>query len=122
MTAKLLFIMKRGRPDVETTISYLMTRVSKSNEKDWEKLKRCLGFIKGTRDDLRVIGADNLEDLCIWVDASHATHENMRGHTGGIMSAGTGAIHCKSSKQKLNTRSTTESELVGASEYLQYPL
>ena len=46
----------------------------------------------------------------------------MRGYTGGIMSAGTSAIHCKSSKQKLNTRSTTESELVGVSEYLQYPL
>ena len=40
VTAKLLFIMKRGRPDVETAASYLMTRVSKSNEKDWEKLKR----------------------------------------------------------------------------------
>ena len=47
VTAKLLFIMKRGRPDIETTISFLMTRVSKSNEKDWEKLKRCLGFMKG---------------------------------------------------------------------------
>ena len=29
VTAKLLFIMKRARPDIETTISYLMTRVSK---------------------------------------------------------------------------------------------
>ena len=29
VTAKLLFIMKRGRPDIETTVSYLMTRVSK---------------------------------------------------------------------------------------------
>jgi len=34
VTAKLLFIMKRARPDIETTISYLMTRVSKSNEKN----------------------------------------------------------------------------------------
>ena len=122
VTAKLLYIMKRGRPDIETAVSYLMTRVSKSNEKDWEKLRRCLGFIKGTFNDLRVIGADSLHDLHVWVDASHAVHENMRSHTGGAMSMGTGTIHCKSSKQKLNTRSTTESELVGVSEYLPYPL
>ena len=35
---------------------------------------------------------------------------------------GLGAIHCKSSRQKLNTRSTTESELVGISEYLPYDI
>ena len=89
VTAKLLFIMKRGRPDIETAVSYLMTRVSKSNMKDWEKLKRCLGFLKGTINDVRVIGADSIRDLHVWVDASHAIHENMRGHTGGVMSVGT---------------------------------
>ena len=122
VVAKLLFIMKRGRPDIETAVSYLMTRVSKSNEMDWQKLKRCMNFIKETFNDLRTIGADNLHDVHVWVDASHAVHENMRGHTGGIISMGTGAVHCKSSKQKLNTRSTTESELVGVSEYLPYTL
>ena len=122
VTAKLLFIMKRGRPDIETAISYLMTRVSKSNEKDWAKLKRCLCFLKGTFDDLRTMGADNLRELHVWIDASHAVHENMRGHTGGSMSMGTGTLHNKSSKQKLNTRSTTESEVVGVSEYLPYDI
>ena len=122
VVAKLLFIMKRGKPDIETTISYLMTRVSKSNEKDWEKLKRCLGFLKRTFDDLRHIGADSLRDLHVWVDASHAIHANMRGHTGGTMSMGTGTLHNKSSKQKLNTKSTTESEVVGVSEYLPYDI
>ena len=63
VTAKLLFIMKRARPDIETAVSYLMTRVSKSNEKYWEKLRRCLGFIKGTIKDQRIVGADILRDL-----------------------------------------------------------
>ena len=34
------------------------------------------------------------------------------------MSFGTGAIVCKSAKQRLNTKSSTESEMVGASDYL----
>ena len=122
VTAKLLFIMKRARPDIETAVSYLMTRVSKSNEKDWEKLRRCLGFIKGTIKDQRIIGANSLRDLHVCIDASYAIHENMWGHTGGTMSMGRGTLHNKSSKQKLNIRSTIESELVGVSEYLPYDL
>jgi hypothetical protein len=117
VVAKLLFIMKRARPDLETAVSFLMTRVSKSDEDDWRKLKRCLGSIKGTMSDKRVIGANNINELFVWVDASHAIHADMKGHTGGVMSLGTGILHGKSSKQKLNTRSTTESELVGVSEY-----
>jgi hypothetical protein len=31
---------------------------------------------------------------------------------------GRGAVMCKSSKQKLNTKSSTDAELVGASDYL----
>ena len=114
--------MKRARPDIEMTISYLMARVLKSNEKDWEKLKRCLGFLKGSINDKRIIGADSLRDLHVWIDASHAIHENMRGHTGGTMSMGRRTLHSKLSKQKLNTRSTTESKVVGVSEYLPYDI
>ena len=38
------------------------------------------------------------------------------------MSFGTGALVCKSSKQKLNTKSSTEAELVGASDYLPHTI
>lgn len=56
----------------------------------------------------------------IYVDASYETHTDMKGHTGGLMSLGHGVIHTKSSKQKLNTKSSTESELVGASDYIPW--
>ena len=36
------------------------------------------------------------------------------------MSFGTGVIHTKSSNQKLNTRTSTEVELVSVSDYLPY--
>jgi hypothetical protein len=48
-----------------------------------------------------------------WIDASFATHPNMRGHTGGGLSMGTGFPIVSSTKQKLNTRSSTETEIVG---------
>ena len=45
-------------------------------------------------------------------------HEDMRSHTGGRVSFGRGILMGRSTKQKLNTTSSTESELVGAAEYL----
>ena len=120
VVAKLLFITKRARPDIETAMSYLTTRVSKSNIRDWYKLKRLLSFLKKTIKDERIIGASSLNDLFTWVDASYAVHPNMRGHTGGTMSYGTGVIHAKSNKQKLNVKSSTECEIVATSEYCPF--
>ena len=121
VVAKLLYITKRARPDIETSVSYLCTRVSKSTDDDWEKLRRVLGFLQNTIDDVRIIGADSLQNLFTWVDAAYGVHsEDMRSHTGGIMSMGTGAIHTRSTKQKLNVKSSTEAEIVGTSDYVPY--
>ena len=44
----------------------------------------------------------------------------MRSHTGGCMSVGLGTLHARSTKQKLNTKSSTEAEIVGISDYLPF--
>ena len=120
VTQKLLYITKRERPDLETLISFLTMRVSKSTEQDWAKLKRGLSFIHGTINEKRIIGARNLLDVFTWIDASYAVHSNMRSHTGGAISMGYGVLHAKSSKQKINVKSSTEAELVGVSEYIPH--
>ena len=122
VTAKLLYIMKRVRPDIETAVSFLMRRVSKSNIEDWKKLKRCLGFVKGTKNDVRYIGARSITEILTWVDAAFAVHDNMRLHMGGGMSMGIGLLHGKSSMEKINVKSSTEAELVALAEYLPYNL
>lgn len=94
--------------------------MSKSTTDDWVKLRRLLGFLQKTIDDVRIIGADNLEDMYTWIDAAYGVHEDFKSHTGGGISMGTGLIHSKSSKQKLNVKSSTEAELVGTSDYMPY--
>ena len=59
-----------------------------------------------------------MSNLFTWVDASYADHDNMWSHMGGMMSMGIGLIHGKSSMNKINTKSTTEDELVSAEECL----
>jgi hypothetical protein len=78
--------------------------------------------MKKTKDDVRIIGADDLLNMIVMIDSAHAVHDDMRGHTGGITSFGTGIVDQKSSKQKMNTRSSTETEHVGTSEYLTKPI
>jgi hypothetical protein len=53
-----------------------------------------------------------------YVDASFAVHPNMCGHTGGGLTLGRGFPITVSTKQKLNTRSSTESELVGVDDMM----
>lgn len=54
------------------------------------------------------------------MDAADAVHNNMRSYTGGDISIDRGLVHGRSSKQKLNTKSSTEAELVGVSKYIPY--
>jgi hypothetical protein len=70
-------------------------------------------YLKGDRDRLVILGADNEGMLMWYVDASFAVHPNMRGHTGGGMTIERSFLISVSTKQKLNTKSLTESELVG---------
>jgi hypothetical protein len=122
VVAKLLYVSKRGRLDIQLPIAFLCTRVSCSTEKDWLKLKRVLEYLKGTLDEFLTLGADDIRKMKTWVDASYAVHKDMKSHTGGVVSFGRGAAMSKSSKHKLNTKSSTEAELVGASDYLPYPI
>ena len=53
------------------------------------------------------------------MDAAFAVHPDMKSHTGAIMTMGGGAIQTiLSSKQKMNTRSSTEAELVAVDDVI----
>ena len=112
--AKGLFACKRARPDIHPSIAILCTRVKDPRESDWAKSQHLMRFINRTADDKLTLSADNLRIIKWCVDASFAVHPDFRSHTGIGMTLGKGFPITKSSKQKLNTRSSTESELVGA--------
>ena len=99
-------------------MAYLCTRVSVATTDDWGKLRRLLNFLQCTIDDERIMSATTLKTLFTWVDASYGVHPDMRSHTGGTMSLGRGVLNTMSAKQKLNTKSSTEAEVIGASDYL----
>jgi hypothetical protein len=111
--AKLLYLGKRARPDLLTAIAFLSTRVSKPDVDDYGKLRRCMRYLRSTRTLPLVLEGSQLGKVSWWVDASYAVHPDMRSHTGAIMTMGGGTVSSMSTRQKINTRSSTEAELVG---------
>ena len=86
------------------------------------EIRRVLKYLKATKDDKRIMESIDLLKIEKWVDAPHTVHEDTRGHTGGCMPCGVVTIHGKASKYKLNTKRTTESEVVAVSEYVPYKI
>jgi hypothetical protein len=112
LVAKTLFATKRARPDTCTAVAYLTTRVLDPDIEDWRKMTHMMEYLHETQDLPLILSANNMGVVKWWVDGSFAVHPNMRGHTGGGMSLGRGFPIVHSTKHKLNTRSSTEAELV----------
>ena len=64
------------------------------------------------------LSAESLHCVRWWIDTSHNSHEDCCGHNGSMMSLGRGAVLSYSRKQKINTKSSTETELVGTADEL----
>lgn len=115
LTAKLLYLSKRVRPDILTAIAFLARRVQSPDIDDQKKLLRVVRYIRGTSALGLRLRADQISILA-YVDASYGVHSDMRSHTGAIIGLGKGPIYCKSSVQKLNSTSSTEAELIALSD------
>jgi hypothetical protein len=118
LVANTLYATKRARPDTCTAIALLTTRVREPDKDDWTKLVHLMRYIRGTRTMPLIPSANGIVILKWWVDASFDVHPDMRGHSGGGLSLGRGFPIVSSTKQKLNTRSSTETEIVGADGFM----
>ncbi len=118
IVAKTLYVTKRARPDICLSIAFLTTRVRAPDKDDWEKLCHLMEYLRKDHTWHLVLGAKNNGLLMWYVDTSFAVHPNMCGHTGGGLTMGRGFLITASTKQKLNTRSSTERELVGVDDIM----
>ncbi len=57
--------------------------------------------------------------ISLWyIDGSYAIHQDMKGQSGAVLMTGGCVVLTKSNKQKLNTRSLTDSELIAVDDVL----
>jgi hypothetical protein len=119
-TARLLFAAKRARPDLRFGVAYLCTRVKAPSQSDYRKLTWVIKYLRLTISIPLVLGWDGTGQLKWSVDASIAVHKDMRSHTGAVLTMGQGALMSMSIKQKINTKSSTEAELVGVDDAMNF--
>ena len=116
--AKMLYLAKRARPDWLTAVAFLAMRVTNCTVDDLAKLDRLMRYVWATRDR-GIVFASGVSGIVVSVllDAAYGVHMDGRSHTGSCVVVGdSGAVHCKSSKQQIVTKSSTEAELLALSD------
>ena len=116
LTVQCLYVSKRGRLDLQTSIALHCTRVRNPTQNDQKKLGRTIRYLENTRFLPLILSLNKHGIIEWWVDASFAIHDDTKSRTGLCMSLGEGTVYAVSTRQKLNTNSSTESELVGVSD------
>ena len=65
--------------------------------------------LRKTREKGIILEGNKIMSVHSYVDASYGVHNDMKSHSGCVISIGKGPIFAKSNTQKLNTTSSTES-------------
>lgn len=118
--AKLLYIGTRVRPEILLTVNYLSTRVNKFTEGDWSKAMRCLEYLNSDPALGLKLRVGERFEINLYADASYGLHADGKSHSGAVVRIGGATVYCKSTKQRIVTKSTTEAELVCASDMICY--
>ena len=120
--ARLLYLAKRTRVDILTAISHLSSRVTDPTEDDEVKLARVFGYLAETRDLLLWYKSGGHVRVEAFVDASFGVHADGKGRTGVVLMLGGAVVGAWSARQKIVTKSSTESEIVAVSDGLNHIL
>ena len=86
----MLFVSSRARRYIKIAVSFLTTRVKKPDKDDWGKLKIALKYLNGTRRLKLTLTIESMGVIKWFVDGSHNTHWDCKGHGGTMMVMGCG--------------------------------
>ena len=93
MVAKLLFLDKRARPDIQPKIAFLTKRLRNPDEDDRKKLRRVLSYLDATINTVKLhLNANDLKAVHWWVEFSYGTHPYLKRQTGGTISTEKGCV------------------------------
>ncbi len=117
VTGQLMYLANGTRPDISYTVSRLASNMKTPNECDWERTKRALKYLIGTRNvsivyKRQLSGGDPLKQEAD-ADASYATDKiKGRSTTGYVVHLEGSPIHWKSHLQKTVADSPNAAEYI----------
>ena len=117
-----LYLSQCAHPDIWTVISFLSSCLHNPDQDDYKKLKQLIQDLCATHNLTLTLGSNGKGQIKWWVDGSYAIHVDLKGHTGTMMTLGSGSIFSGLWKQKLVTHSSMESEVIGLYDVLPHIL
>ena len=112
----LLYLSKRVRFEMLLAVSHLAGRVTKANKKDARTLVVLLQFLQNYRDKKIDYIGNSTSNVELYVDASFGNCSDYKGRTGVFVMFKGAVVASYCAKQKIITRNSTESEIVGLSD------
>ena len=117
LTATVMYLGMRTRVDLQLATGFLCTWVKAPDERDWKKLGHLMKYLQAMAFLLLIIRSDG-KGTIIYIDGSHGIHSDMKGRGGVFATEEKGAMYSSSIKLKLNTISSTKTEIVTVGEKL----
>jgi hypothetical protein len=117
-TTKLLYLAKRARPDILTTVFFLCTRVQGATYEDKTKMQRVLGHLKAMMLRTLYLRAHGASEITAYIDAAYTIHEDSKSHSGVVTHMGITLAYISSKKQKCMSKSPIEAELIALTDNL----
>ena len=120
--ALLRYIADCCRPDLHPVPSFLASRVISPTEQDFQKLTKCVKYLHSTKALPLTLRPSSGVILVAYVDAAFGVYHSTdyRSTTGAAIQLNGNTVWTKSTKQKLNAKSSTEAELIAVSDALPH--
>jgi hypothetical protein len=122
LVMSLMYLARYTRPDILFMTTYLCSKSKEPNELHYKMACRVLKYIQDTPNyAVRFTrNVKNCLELKIYADAGHATYIDGKGQAGIFITLGSGFIFARSTKIKMVTLSSTESEQYALSDATTY--
>ena len=120
--ATALYLANRTKPTITLAISELCKRVKAPTTEDDKKLDRLICYLRATRDVPLRLGCTMPLRVTVSIDAAFANREEMKSTSGMCVTLGVGHFISSSKVQKLNSKSSTEAEIIAVSDGMNVPL
>jgi hypothetical protein len=114
----LMYLATGTRPDIMFAVSYLSQALNQPTKREWDKVKRVFKYLKGTLERGILFNAKGNKGMLIaYSDADFAGDVQSRRSTSGVVCMHMdGPVSWSSQRQRSVALSTTEAELIAASE------
>jgi hypothetical protein len=110
----ILYVARHTRTDILFSVAISTTKAQNPTTSDLTAVNRIIAYLVGTKDLALQLGSDEGVVLYATVDASYATHDDSKSHTGLTLHIGkdSGAVIAISKKQKITSDSSTIAEFI----------